>query len=264
MQIGTRASIASQSAAINPQKFSHYPTWPAPLKVRLAVCESHPCSYLPKRSAQMRAIHVQQMPPLTYHAFMDTGFRRSGKLVYQPACPGCRACEPMRIAVDCFSPDKSQRRCWRRNADLHVTIGPAVPTADKFELYRRYLRDWHQRSEETTPEDFVSFLYDSPVDTIEFCYRDSAGSLLAVGICDRCAVSLSSVYFYFDPAQSRRSLGTYGVLRELNYAQSEGIGLYYLGYFIAGCDTMKYKSSFGPGELLGTDGVWRTPEMHPT
>jgi len=227
-----------------------------PVSVRLAVSPPHPCSYLPDRSAQMRAFQVQQMPPQTYRALMDCGFRRSGRLVYQPACPGCRACEPMRIAVDRFSPDKSQRRCWRRNADLVVSVGPARPTAEKFDLYRRYLRDWHHRPEETSPDDFVTFLYDSPVDTIEFCYRDGAG-LLAVGICDRCAASLSSVYFYFDPAHAKRSLGTYGVLRELNYAQSEGIGLYYLGYLIEGCQTMKYKSGFGPAQVLGTDGVWR-------
>jgi arginine-tRNA-protein transferase len=167
----------------------------------------------------------------------------------------------MRIEVDRFSPNKSQRRCWRRNADLSVTVGQAGPTTEKFELYRRYLTDWHQRPEESSPDDFVSFLYDSPVDTVEFCYRDSAGSLLAVGIFDRSPAPLSSVYFYFDPAQSKRSLGTYGVLRELNYAHSHGIALYYLGYFIAGCDTMKYKSSFGPAQLLGTDAVWRTHEM---
>ena len=43
-------------------------------------------------------------------------------------------------------------------------------------------------------------------------HRDSAGRLLGVGICDRAPHSLSSVYFYFDPSESKRSLGTFAAL----------------------------------------------------
>ena len=67
---------------------------------------------------------------------------------------------------------------------------------------------------------FEAFLYDSPTGTIEFEYRLPAGRLIAVGICDLTPRSLSSVYFFFDPDESRRrGLGTYGALHEIAFAR---------------------------------------------
>ncbi len=92
---------------------------------------------------------------------------------------------------------------------------------------------------------------------MEICYRDAAGSLLGVGICDVCAESLSSVYFYFDPDEARRSLGTFSAMWEIEWARRNSIPHYYLGYWVKACGAMEYKANFKPFELLGTDGVWR-------
>ena len=132
-----------------------------------------------------------------------------------------------------------------------------APTAEKFELYRRYTTGRHDDQQPTDLESFLAFLYESPVDTLEFVYRDAAGQLLAVGICDVCASSLSSVYFYFDPEEEKRGLGTYSALWEIEYARREKIPHYYLGYWIKGAPTMEYKANFRPNELLNTDGIWR-------
>ena len=172
---------------------------------------------------------------------------------------------PIRVPVDRFTPNRSQRRIWRRNQDLLVDVGAPDPTEEKFDLYRRYLRERHQRGGDNPDADadaddraaFVSFLYDSPVHTIEFTYRDPAGSLLGVGICDVSDRSLSSVYFYFDPAASKRGLGTFSSLLEIDFSRRKSIPYYYLGYWIEGCDTMHYKSQYQPHELLHPDGQWR-------
>jgi arginine-tRNA-protein transferase len=198
------------------------------------------------------------MAPSTYHRFMDAGFRRSGKLVYQPVCRGCRACVSIRLPVADFRPSKSQRRCRRRNQDLLVTAGPAQSSDEKYDLYLRYVVGRHGRTAvEEDRESFERFLYDSPVDTREFCYRDPAGRLLAVGLCDASPQSLSSVYFYFDPAEVRRGLGTFGVLYEIESAARLGIPYYYLGYWVDGCAAMEYKADYRPAEVLHPDGVWR-------
>jgi arginyl-tRNA--protein-N-Asp/Glu arginylyltransferase len=196
------------------------------------------------------------MSPDVYHAFMDAGFRRSGRLIYQPICGGCRACVPIRLAVDQFVPGKSQRRLMRKNANISIATDFPRSSDEKFALYCRYLRQWHGEAEQSRG-DFERFLYDSPVNTIEFTYRDSSGELLAVGICDVCAASLSSVYFYFEPSRASQSLGTYGVLQEIEYARSLGIPYYYLGYWVHGCRSMQYKADFAPAELLATDGRWK-------
>src|SRR5450432_1765198 len=237
------------------QQFSHYPALPAPVKLPLQVLPEHPCVYLPGRVARMRGFAVGKMPGEMYHAFMDAGFRRSGRLVYQPICAGCRECVPIRLAVNEFQPSKSQRRCARKNADLSVEIGAPVATDEKFELYCRYLRDRHGGEIEGR-EAFERFLYESPVQTVEFIYRSGGGKLVAVGICDVCDQSVSSVYFYFDPTESRRGLGTYGVLREVDYTRLRNIPHYYLGYWVRRCRSMQYKAEIGVGELLRDDGVW--------
>jgi arginine-tRNA-protein transferase len=199
------------------------------------------------------------MPGSVYDRFMDAGFRRSGMMIYQPVCTGCRECKPIRVPVDRFRPDKSQRRCVRRNADLIVTVTLPELSDEKFQLYRRYVTEWHERSDSelVTLESLDAFLYRSPVDTLEFCYRDQAGKLLAVGIADVSRRVLSSVYFYFDPDESDRGLGTFGALYEIHWARSQGIKHYYLGFVIRECRQMSYKSVFKPYHLLEQDGTWR-------
>ena len=234
---------------------------PPPVEVRLVSTGEHACPYIPGRVASNRAFLAERIDPEIYHAFMDAGFRRSGRVVYQPACAGCRACVPIRVPVAQFTPSKSQRRCARRNADLRLDVGPASATDEKFDLYRRYTTARHRGGEdggdEPEREAFESFLYHSPVDTIEFTYRDAADRLLGVGICDVSERSLSSVYFYFDPAESRRGLGTFGAIQEIAFAREGAIPYYYLGYWIEPCRSMRYKSEFRPFELLHPDRQWR-------
>ena len=236
------------------------PPLPVPFGTPLTVLDPHPCPYLPGRTATLRAFAVHQLGGEVYHEFMDAGFRRSGRMVYQPVCDGCRACVPIRVPVAQFRPDKTMRRTARRNADLTIATGRPAPTDEKFDLYERYVTQWHDRPADGADDDdraaFESFLYHSPVDSVEFTYRDPTGRLLAVGLTDVCSRSLSSVYFYFDPADRHRSLGTFGATVEIAHAQLHGIPHYYLGYWVGGCRKMAYKTHFHPSEFLGPDGNW--------
>ena len=235
-----------------------YPSHPPPLTVPLTVLPEHACPYLPDRAARLRGFLCDAMDGGVYHAFMNRGFRRSGRFFYQPVCRGCRECQPIRVATAAFVPSKSQRRAWRRNADVAVTVTPRPrPSAEKYDLYLRYQRARHDRDRAEDPGGFADFLYRSTVDSLEFAYRDAAGKLIGVGIGDVCAESLSSVYFYFDPAESRRSLGVFSALWEIAFAGEKKSPHYYLGYWVRGCGAMRYKADFRPFELLGPDGVWR-------
>ena len=59
------------------------------------------------------------------------------------------------------------------------------------------------------------------------------------------------------PELARRGLGSFSVLTEIAWALETGRRYHYLGYWIADCRKMAYKTRFRPCELLGTDGVWR-------
>jgi arginine-tRNA-protein transferase len=187
---------------------------------------------------------------------MDAGFRRSGRVFYQPCCPSCRECVPIRVDAACFSPSKSQRRVLRENGDIECRVAESRPSVEKLELYNRYIGAWHGKTP-SNMDDFELLFYDSPVRTADFEHRDREGRLLAVGICDLSAESVSSVYFYFEPEEAARSLGVWGALREIDYCQDQGIPYYYLGYWVESCSKMNYKNRFRPAELLRPDGVWR-------
>ncbi len=256
------------------QTFSHYPTWPLPIAQPTSITSRHTCGYLPGRLSVFRAFEAEQISPEHYQKLMDAGFRRSGGIIYQPMCPGCRSCVPLRVPVAGFLPSKSQRRVLRHNADLVVRVVRPNPTAEKWELYDRYQREWHDGKQAGDPMGFIQFLYRSPLQTLEFEYRDplagdsmerrDGGKLVGVGICDLCPTSLSSVYFFFDPDAAARSLGTFSALHELAWARERKLTHWYAGYWVEGCRQMQYKARFGPAELLGTDGVWRALENSPT
>ena len=238
------------------QRLSQWPGWAVPGGVSLPTLPGHDCPYLPGREMSTRAFWAEKLSPLIYDELMAAGFRRSGKLIYQPVCRGCRACVPLRVPVAGFAPSKSQRRAARRNADLAVETVPNRADGERWRLYRRYAADWHGDHAATRAE-FERFLYESPVHSVDMTYRDATGRLLAVGVLDVSPVTMSSVYFYFDPDQRHRSLGTFGAVRELARAAELGLDFYYLGYAVEGCAAMSYKTAFGPHEVLCTDGYWR-------
>lgn len=240
------------------QILSHYPAWPFPYEVPVVLEDEHPCVYLPGRTTEMRWFMAGHLGSVVYRDFMNSGFRRSGRIVYQPTCRGCRKCLPIRVDVAHFQPSKSQRRRWRSNQDLRVEVGPPVVTDQKYDLYRRYQQQWHGAgANDDTREGFERFLYDSPVESVEFIYRARFDQILAVGICDVSDDFLSSVYFYFDPSHARRGLGAFGALHEIDYCRKRNTPHYYLGYWVEGCSSMEYKATYRPCQVLCTDGLWR-------
>ncbi|MBE7490442.1 MAG: arginyltransferase [Planctomycetes bacterium] len=217
---------------------------------------SHPCNYLPGLEATDEAWLSTGLNPLAYHELMNRGFRRSGHILYRPVCGTCHKCVPIRVPTHEFAPGKSQRRNLRRNADVRPHVAPPRLTDEKLAVYRRYLAVQHSNSPQgADAESLREFLYSTCVQSIEFEYRDSAGNLLGISIADLCNESLSSVYHYFDPAHSRRGIGVFSVLKEIEWARQRGIPWYYLGYWIQGCPTMNYKANYRPHELL-VDGRW--------
>ena len=217
--------------------------------------DEHPCPYLQDRRSRNEFTFAQRLEPAVYQRLMDLGFRRSGLVVYRPVCEGCRECLPIRVPVASFRPSKSQRRAWRRNQDVTVTIGTPRYTEEKWDVYARYLADQHDGTMSDDPSDLQQFLYTSATDTLEFVYRLD-GKVVAVGIVDAADRSLSSVYFFFDPAHGRRSLGVFGALVEIEECRRRGLPHWYLGYYIRECRRMNYKADYRPCELLTPDGRW--------
>ena len=221
-------------------------------ELRLFQTGEHPCGYWPQRQARDLVIdpHDTRLGQL-YPQALSWGFRRSGDLVYRPHCANCRACVPVRIVVSAFTPDRSQRRCLARNADLECRVVPAQRTDEQFALYQRYLAHRHRGGgmDDHSPHEFDQFLIGqwSQGRFMEIRQRtpDGApGTLLAVAATDVTATGLSAVYTFFDPTHAARSLGTFAILQQLQWAARLGLAHLYLGYWIAGHQKMDYKRRF--------------------
>jgi arginyl-tRNA--protein-N-Asp/Glu arginylyltransferase len=231
--------------------------------VRLFQTLPHPCGYFAERTAQNLVIdpaspHLAQI----YDAALLRGYRRAGGHVYHPHCRRCQACVPARVVAAAFVPDRSQRRCARRNADLDVVLEPSGFSDEYFELYGRYLDMRHAGGGMDNPavEDFTRFLY-TPWSPTRFIALRLHGRLLALAVTDFSSSGLSAVYTFFDPQERARGLGTFAILTQIAMARQRGLDHVYLGYWIAGHPKMDYKARFHPLELLGPHG-WRRFEGH--
>jgi len=190
-----------------------------------------------------------------YQRAMDLGMRRSGTVVYRPLCDGCRRCQPLRVPVRGYALSRSQRRVKKRVDGLFsVDIGRPKVTPEHLALYARYQADQHgEHAQAADEKSYRRFLIETVTETIELTWRDKAGTLVGVGILDVTPSAVSSVYFYWEPAHRKLSLGLYSALTEIELARMWGKTWYYLGYLVAGSSTMSYKADFSGAEVW--DGV---------
>ena len=220
--------------------------------VRMFRTGTHACGYWADREARDLVLDPRdpRLPQL-YPMALDWGFRRSGDIVYRPSCVGCQACVAVRVPVATFRPDRSQRRCLKRNADVDARIVAPVRTAEHLALYRKYLTTRHRgggMDDHGAPE-FEQFLIGS-WNQGRFLELREHGShrLLAVAVTDLVDGALSAVYTFYDPDEAERGLGTLAVLKQLEWAARDGRAHLYLGYWIAGHAKMDYKRRFQPLE----------------
>ena len=234
-----------------------------PQTLELHLTPEHPCAYLAGRAARTAFVDPDLvMDGNLYGLLAAHGFRRSGPHVYRPHCPACRACVPVRIPVTEFRPDRTQRRVWRRNADLSVEFLPATFHPEHYQLYTRYLEARHpgggmQGGEES---DYSQFLM-SPWGESFLMELRRDGELLAVAVVDELKDALSAVYTFYEPGVPERSLGSFAILREIEEARSRGLAWLYLGYWIAESRKMAYKERYQPQERLGQDGWQRADRI---
>jgi arginine-tRNA-protein transferase len=220
--------------------------------IRIYQTIERPCGYWPERIARDLVLDpVDPLLPSLYEPALGMGFRRSGRHVYRPNCGQCQACTPARIPVEDFTPSRSQRRCLAGNADLQINVRPAGRDAESFALYRSYVGARHAGGgmDDPSHQDFDTFLACrwSPTIFLEIRLDDE---LLAVAVTDVLADSLSAVYTFFAPEYAARSLGTFAILSQIEYARHQGLAYVYLGFWLEGHPKMQYKQSYRPLELL--------------
>ncbi len=230
-------------------------------ELRFFATPPRPCSYLDGHTA----ISVFADPDATLSASLYSqlarfGFRRSGGDLYVPACPGCSECVPVRIPVDRFRRSRNLQKLWNRNRDIEWQVQDPLFDHDQFDLYCRYLGARHTGGGMDNPseEDYQRFLSCDWCET-SFLVGKLDNRPVIVAVTDVLDDALSSAYTFFEPELARRSLGTLGILYQIELAAVMDYRWLYLGYWIEGSDKMRYKRRFQPLEAY-REGRWQLME----
>jgi len=218
------------------------------------------CAYLPGQKWRLPLrLPLRNLSRRELDERLAAGDRRQGRLLYRPNCPACCACVALRVDVERFEPSRSQRRALvRGNRTVGVEQGPLEVSPERLRLYNRHrrLRGLSTDGHETDAETYGLVLGDSCCESFELRYRVD-GELMGVAVVDRGEQSLSAVYCYYEPEQSRLSPGTYSILHQIELCRSWSLRYLYLGLYIAACRAMTYKAAFLPHQRL-LDGQWVT------
>jgi arginyl-tRNA--protein-N-Asp/Glu arginylyltransferase len=233
-------------------------TEPPLQRIQFYLTAHYDCSYLPGQRARSQvATPTHLIDGQAYSALIRAGFRRSGQFTYRPNCEQCHACVPVRVDVANFVPNRTQRRCLKRNHHLAARFLPLDFRQEHYDLYRAYLASRHSGGgmDHDDPDQYTQFLLSSNVDSVMVEFRDG-DTLVMVSVVDQIEDGLSAVYTFFDPARAQDSLGVYGVLWQIELAQRLELPYLYLGYWIAESRKMAYKTQYPPLQGL-IDGRWQ-------
>lgn len=171
---------------------------------------------------------------------------------------GTQTITPLRLDLVSFAPSKSQRRVLNRNTDLRHEVVPAQIDDDLRRLFHRH----KQRFTHNVPEALETFLGVDPAQGPCECRMVrvfESDRLVAASFFDIGQHSASSVYGLFEPQCSRRSLGIFTLLLEIEHCRQQGLRWLYPGYATHEPSAYDYKKQFRTTEFLD----WHTGEWSP-
>lgn len=208
------------------------------------------------------AFEADKATPVQMDTLWANGWRHFGNYFFRynlgMVGEDIRLVMPLRIRLEDFSFSKSQRRVLRENADLTVKIEPLSIDDSAVELFHRHKMRFDQHPPESIYEFISEHADESPCETKQIRVLDK-DSLVAVSYFDVGARACSGVYATFEPSESKRGLGIFTMLKEIEFAIERGKEFYYQGYAYEGESFYDYKKRFRATEVFDWNQNWLVP-----
>ncbi len=224
--------------------------------LKFGITQQFDCNYLPERQEQLL---VCVEPPMVLRSIFsdltESGFRRSGEQIYRPQCANCNECQSIRVLARAFTISKSQKRVLSKNDDLQIKISD-INKPEYYLLYEKYVNQVHSDGTMYPAsiqqyDGFVNCEWQSPM----FLEAHLNGELIGVAVTDKLKQGYSALYTFFEPSMSKRSLGIFFILKQIQLTADENLPYVYLGYQVDACKKMNYKRNFYPHERF-YDNKW--------
>lgn len=164
---------------------------------------------------------------------------------------------PLRINLARFQPTRSQKRVLAKNRDAKVIIRSSFVDREKKTLFEKH----RLRFDENVPTSLFNFLSNVPASlpciNLELCVYlgERLGGVTFLDLGER---ACSAVYAMFEPAETRRSLGIFMILKSIEFGLDRGYRYYYPGYAYREPSKYDYKKRFTGLEYLDWERGWRT------
>lgn len=212
------------------------------------------CSYIPNEQMKQHYLIYEQCDLHTYESILNRGYRRFGRFFFRHHCDDCKKCQSIRVINASFKPSKSQRKILNKNNDIKIKLSKPSISIEHMELFEKYhrfrkeTRGWSEKN--TSPDDYYSSFIDGHEEFGHEMQYFFDNKLIAIGLIDILKESTSSVYFYYDPEWQKKSLGTFSLLKEIEFSKQQNKKYTHMGYWIKENQSMEYKANFKPHELL--------------
>lgn len=214
------------------------------------------CGYFKDRKSLFEEYLLEDITEVEFEYLLAHGMRHFGDYYFRPRCRDCHECIPVRIRTEKFQMTRNQKRAYKECREIKMKAGPPRYSKEKFQLYLGHKKRFQPLQDDVEDEQNfrLSFYVQTPFG-IEFeYYLDD--KLIGVALGDVTGKSFSAIYTFYDAQYSRMSLGTFSIIRQLEYSLEQGIQFFYLGYYIGGNKSLCYKANFRPNEVY-LEGEWR-------
>lgn len=208
------------------------------------------CSYLDQKQQTMHYKIIDRCSATVCQDLIERGYRRFGKMYFRPVCTDCNECQSIKIDVENFQFSKSARRVLKKGKDLSMVLQYPTISKEHLTLFDKYHKYMHTKKgwdySPTSPEHYFSSFINGHEDfgyEVLYFYQDT---LIGVDLIDILADGISSIYFYYDPDFSHYSLGRLSLYKQIEFAKQNKKQWIYLGYYVEGCPSLEYKSSYTP------------------